>query len=96
VCPAPKEVAPSGGGKYVGVGFGSQVVGDVFAPSTGPAMADAVDAVTASGDGITFSRTRDGGALCVAVLTGGLVRKWYCTDAEELLELLEALKSVNS
>jgi len=96
VCPAPREVLPSDGGKYVGVGFGSQVVGDLFAPSVGPAMAGTVDAVTASGDGITFSRTRDGGALCVAVLTGGLVRKWYCTDADQLLELLEDLRSVNS
>jgi len=48
--------------------------------------------VTEQGDALTFSRTRDGGAVTLTVLSGtDRVRK-YATGAEEIAELLQLVR----
>lgn len=49
------------------------------------AVAALVYAVTNAGDGITFGRTSDGGALSVCILTDGPPHKEYYKDADEAL-----------
>jgi hypothetical protein len=47
-----------------------------------------VAAVTDGGDAIMFSRTRDGGALCLTIMAGEERIKQYAGDGEEIQKLL--------
>jgi hypothetical protein len=77
--------------KYERVGGANQSGSDVFLGCTADALREAVSIVTADGDGITFSRTRAGGAVCVAVLSDGTVSKWYAASGDELTGILQDL-----
>lgn len=50
-----------------------------------------ISLVTACGDAITLSVTRDGGAACLALLTDNEVIKVYASTVEELDEYLGAI-----
>lgn len=50
-----------------------------------------VGLVTAAGDAITFSRTRDGGAACICILSEGEQIKLYGSTPEELDAILDAI-----
>jgi hypothetical protein len=54
-------------------------------------LATIVEGVTALGDCIMFSRTSDGGALHIRVLSEGTVAKWYPSTQQELEEVLSGL-----
>jgi hypothetical protein len=48
--------------------------------------------VTEAGDALTFSRTRDGGAVTLTVLSGDQRVRQYATGAEEIAELLQLVR----
>jgi len=52
----------------------------------------AVCEVTEAGDALTFSRTRDGGAVTLTVLSGTERVRQYATGAEEIAELLQLVR----
>lgn len=54
-------------------------------------LKSAVEAVVQSGDGITFSRTRNGDTLAVTLLSDGHAERRYFTEIDELHELLKEL-----
>lgn len=54
-------------------------------------LADVVELVTLDGDCIMFSRTSDGGALHVRILSEGVVAKWYPSTVQELTTVLEGI-----
>lgn len=85
------EAVPQDGAKYYGIGHANATGDDVILSVRNNAVARAIQLVTGDGDGLTFSRTRDGGAVCVAVLNGGRVQKWYAASSDELEEVLEGL-----
>jgi hypothetical protein len=82
---------PTDGSKYYGIGHANATGTDVINGVPGDTLRRAVSAVTTDGDGLTFSRTRDGGAVCVAVLSDGFPHKWYAATTEELQDILEGL-----
>lgn len=51
-----------------------------------------IRAVVTAGMGLTVSGTRDGGAVCVALLRDGAAAKKYAGDPDELAELLAKLR----
>ena len=53
---------------------------------------ETIRAVVTAGMGLTVSGTRDGGAVCVALLRDGTAAKKYAGDPEELSELLARLR----
>jgi len=55
-------------------------------------LARVVELVTTDGDCIMFSRTSDGGALHIRVLSEGTVAKWYPSTNEELQDVLEGIE----
>lgn len=61
-----------------------------FSAVGGNIVPDAIDAITGAGDLVSFSRTRDGGACVVCIVSDGVVVKAYATDCEELREALVA------
>jgi hypothetical protein len=79
------------GTKYSGAYFGppgSKVgYGDVDAEL----LRDCVELVSREGDCIMFSRTSQGEAAHVRILSGGLVEKWYPDSAEALQEVLQGI-----
>lgn len=95
MCAKHVPTGPGTGGKYYGVGHGGRSDADLFSGQVPAILASAVSAVTANGEGFTLSRTRDGGAVCVAVLSDGVVSKWYAATPDELCELLEELRAAN-
>lgn len=52
-----------------------------------------VDLVVNSGDGLILSRTRDGGAVCVQLLTGDMRHKVYAGEQLELDQIFADLFS---
>jgi hypothetical protein len=56
-------------------------------------LADVIERVTTDGDCIMFSRTSDGGALHVRILSEGVVAKWYPSTAQELATVLEGIQA---
>ena len=54
-------------------------------------LADVIERVTLDGDCIMFSRTSDGGALHVRILSEGIVAKWYPSKTTELNEVLQGI-----
>lgn len=52
-----------------------------------------VDLVVNSGDGLILTRTRDGGAICVQLLTGDLRHKVYAGEQLELDQIFSDLFS---
>jgi hypothetical protein len=91
--PSDKERKTS---RYTGVGGGGGAAGLSFCQVAGDTLRDTVAAVVSNGDAILFGRTSDGGALSVRVLSDGSVDVWYPTDASELQELLDGLRTVAS
>lgn len=63
-----------------------------FTACTEGSIAAALDSVLREGDAIMFSRTSDGGALCVCVLTATDRLKRYAAHQAELDALLTALE----
>lgn len=61
-----------------------------FSAIGGNIVQDAIDAITGAGDLVSFSRTRDGGACVVCIVSEGVVVKAYATDCEELRDALVA------
>lgn len=57
-----------------------------WSQTSGQARAELIDAVTASGDAVTFGRTSDGGALAVTILSGQDRHKLYFKTADEFHE----------
>lgn len=55
-------------------------------------IAAALDAVLKEGDAIMFSRTSDGGAICICVLTANDRLKRYAAHQAELDAVLTALE----
>lgn len=59
------------------------------------ALRDAIVSAVDNGAGITFSSTRDFGAICITLLNGNERPKVYCTSAQELnqalLDLVDSL-----
>jgi hypothetical protein len=55
-------------------------------------LAAVVERVTSEGDCIMFSRTSDGGAVHVRVLSEGIVAKWYPSTSRELEEVLRGIE----
>jgi hypothetical protein len=43
-----------------------------------------IEAVTSNGDGCTFARTRDGGAMALVLLTGGEQIRLYTADCQQM------------
>jgi hypothetical protein len=56
----------------------------IFTDAIGERLTNLIDIVTGEGDLISFSRTSDGGAVCIHVLSGKESEKWYATDEAEL------------
>jgi hypothetical protein len=56
-------------------------------------VADVIERVTSDGDCIMFSRTSDGGALHLRILSEGVVAKWYVSTHEELTDVLQGIQS---
>ncbi len=54
-------------------------------------LQDAIESVTADGDMISFTRTSDGGALCITITTGGERYKQYASTDAELNDLINSL-----
>ncbi len=54
-------------------------------------LLEVVEAVTAAGDCLMLSRTSDGGAMHVRILSEGVVEKWYPATTQELSEVLTAI-----
>ncbi len=54
-------------------------------------LQDAIESVTAAGDLISFTRTSDGGALCITITTNGERLKQYAATDKEMVDLLESL-----
>lgn len=54
-------------------------------------LQDAIESVTADGNLISFTRTRDGGAITVTILVDGERMGRTASTATELTELLESL-----
>lgn len=52
-----------------------------------------LDLVVNAGDGIILSRTRDGGAICVQLLTGDMRHKVYAGEQLELDQIFTDLYS---
>jgi hypothetical protein len=67
--------------------------------TSGAAFADVasfpaiLDMVVNAGDGIILSRTRDGGAICVQLLTGDMRHKVYAGEQLELDQIFTDLFS---
>jgi hypothetical protein len=56
-------------------------------------LADVVERVTTDGDCIMLSRTSDGGALHLRILSEGTVAKWYVSTAAELTGVLLGIQA---
>jgi hypothetical protein len=84
----------TGDNPYSGVGGTSSGSGVSFSGADRGSLCTALDAVTARGDAMVFSRTSDGGAVSIRVLHDKLVTKWYCKDIAELDDLLHGLSAV--
>jgi hypothetical protein len=54
-------------------------------------LATAIELVTSDGDCIMFSRTSDGGALHIRILSEGTVAKWYLSNVTELETCLQGI-----
>lgn len=54
-----------------------------WSQTSGQARAELIDAITATGDAITFGRTSDGGALAITILSGQDRHKLYFKTADE-------------
>lgn len=77
--------------KYAGFCGGvtrAMSVGD----TDGDLLRDTIAAVTDSGDGIMFGRTRDGGALSVSVYSNGKRASAYFVDVDTLQNALIELR----
>jgi hypothetical protein len=59
-------------------------------------LRDAVHSVTNAGDAIMFTRTREGDALCVLVVSEGVNSKWYPTSLDAFEAVLGDLIEVNA
>jgi len=55
-------------------------------------LAEVIERVTSDGDCIMWSRTSDGGALHIRILSEGTVAKWYVSTHEELQETLQGIR----
>ena len=60
--------------------------------TVGDAWVGTLRAVVTAGYGLTVSGTRDGGAVCIALLRDGEALKKYASDPDELGVLLERLR----
>lgn len=56
-------------------------------------LAAILDLVVNAGDGVILSRTRDGGAICVQLLTGDMRHKVYAGEQLELDQIFTDLFS---
>ncbi len=54
-----------------------------WSQTSGQARAELIDAVTATGDAITFGRTSDSGALSITILSGTDRHKLYFKTADD-------------
>ncbi len=54
-------------------------------------LQDAIESVTEAGDMISFTRTSDGGALCICITTAGERLKQYASTDAELNDLIQSL-----
>jgi hypothetical protein len=78
----------AGGQRYAGFGSPGAREAMSFSAIGGNILQDAIDAVTGAGDLVSFSRTRDGGAVVVSIVSDGAVLKAYAADLEELRDAL--------
>lgn len=58
-------------------------------------LRNAIDGAVQAGDAIMFSRTADGGALHVRILSNGDVAKWYPVSSMELHDALTDIVNSN-
>jgi hypothetical protein len=82
-----------GGTKYQSASFGpppGTVTFDAIPPEL---LQQCCELVTAEGDCLMLSRTRDGGAIHIRILADGLVEKWYAGSDEELLSVFEGIRN---
>lgn len=56
----------------------------IFESVTPERLVNLIETVTREGDLISFSRTMDGGAVCVSVLSGTEAEKWYASSTDDL------------
>lgn len=84
-----RNVAPNGRwGKWADRGMAGAVQ---WSGVDSAVKSDAIDAVTALGDGILFGSSADGGVLVVTVYSGGQAHRKYAHDAEEAEILLSSI-----
>jgi len=90
---ARKKAPGSANGKYAKFKRETKTAkGFLYLKSVDPTLLqDAIESVTAAGDLISFTRTSDGGALCISITTAGERLKQYATTDDELNELLQSL-----
>lgn len=67
-----------------------------FKACPSPRLAAALDGCTSAGDLVGFSRTSDGGAICIYVKADGLDFKSYAVTQEELDDALQILADANA
>lgn len=83
------EQSPGGSGRDYGAVGGGRVAGALsYCDADLDLLSQCIEAVTQSGDALLFSRTSDGGALSVRVLSGGRTHAFYPTSFTALNELL--------
>lgn len=78
--------------KYAGFGVGGPTRTVSIGDADAVLLRDTIAAVNADGDAIMFGRTSDGGALSVAVYSGGRRAVVYFSDVDTLQNALVTLK----
>ena len=56
-----------------------------------PRILLAIDSIIRTGDAVILGCTRDGGAICLTILSGEDREKLYASDEEELIALVDAI-----
>lgn len=56
-----------------------------------PRILPAIDSIIRTGDAVILGRTRDGGAVCLTILSGEEREKLYASDEAELVALVDAI-----
>lgn len=89
--PSRQNVYSRGVGRYGLEGMREAALKADWAEIPASLIIDAILAVTRVGDGITFSRTSDGGAFSLTILSGGKSAKVWPNTEEQCAEVLQQI-----
>ena len=82
--------------KYAGLGGGHSDPAVQFGEADAELVRNCIEAIITDGDAVMFGQTSDGGALSVSVYSGGARQQFYCTNLDQIQNLLVELRRAAS